>query len=254
MGIRIISPDGQQVEVLKFKPNAANRIWCWCNMRTQQHNLVYGKKPLFIKKGSEPHFVIELSPAFFQSFPFADSKALQIFLKSRKRGRALFSDKPLDLDYPMQQCLASIVNYQGAEETKRIFLYARAVDLLWLQQENYLRTQTSAAKYVKTEYDRERIIFARDYLLTHMDAPPTLIQLSAIAGINEFKLKRGFKEMFNQSVFAYLAEVRLEMARRALLEKKKTVTRIAFELGYASLQHFSKAFKDKFGKPPAKYS
>jgi AraC-like DNA-binding protein len=60
--------------------------------------------------------------------------------------------------------------------------------------------------------------------------------------------------MFNQSVFAYLAEVRLEMARRALLEKKKTVTRIAFELGYASLQHFSKSFKDKFGKPPAKYN
>jgi AraC-like DNA-binding protein len=43
------------------------------------------------------------------------------------------------------------------------------------------------------------------------------------------------------------------MARRALLQKQKNVTQIAFELGYASLQHFSAAFKKKFGVSPAKF-
>jgi len=37
-----------------------------------------------------------------------------------------------------------------------------------------------------------------------------------------------------------------------MLGAKKTVTEIALELGYSSLQHFSMAFKKKFGVSPNK--
>jgi AraC-like DNA-binding protein len=179
---------------------------------------------------------------------------LHDFVGKTKTGKKHFlSPQPLVLDAAMLQCISAMTHYQGSEQNKSMYMYGRVLDLLWLQQENYGRAQQPRMVYVKTEYDKERIVFARDYLLTHMDAPPTLIQLAAIAGINEFKLKRGFKEMFNQTVFAYLADVRLDMAQRALREKQKTVTQIAFELGYASLQHFSAAFKKKFGVPPARY-
>ncbi len=59
--------------------------------------------------------------------------------------------------------------------------------------------------------------------------------------------------MFNTTIFDYLAGHRLELARHDILEGKKTATEIAFELGYASPQHFSKAFKQKFGIPPKHY-
>ena len=97
---------------------------------------------------------------------------------------------------------------------------------------------------------RERILFARDYLLKNIDYPPTLTELANIAGINVFKLKRGFKETFGQTVFEYLAETRLELAKNDLLHTEKSVTEIAFELGYSSLQHFSGAFKKRFGVAP----
>lgn len=58
--------------------------------------------------------------------------------------------------------------------------------------------------YVRTDYDKQRIFFARDCLLKNIDAPPTLSQLARAAGLNEFKLKKGFKEIFNQTVFEYL--------------------------------------------------
>jgi len=103
------------------------------------------------------------------------------------------------------------------------------------------------------EYDRERILFARDYVIRHIADPPGLLELSRLAGINDFKLKKGFKEVFGQPVFAYLADVRLEMARTELMNKDKPVTEIAFELGYSSLQHFSSAFKKKFGVSPKRY-
>lgn len=247
MGIRIITPDSQTNEVLSFAKHKGNTVWLWCNLHTLQHNLAYGKRSL-IKSKSQ--FIIEFTPDAFRKLALPGNTFLQDFVKRIKKGNALLSQQPLVLDAAMQQCISSVTNYPGAEDTKKIYLYARVLELLWLQQENYLRKQHPHPVFVKTEYDKERIVFARDYLLTHMDAPPTLIRLAAIAGINEFKLKRGFKELFNQTVFAYLADVRLEMARRALAKKEKTVTRIAFELGYASLQHFSMAFKKKFGVSP----
>jgi AraC family transcriptional activator of pyochelin receptor len=254
MGIRIISPDKQITEVLPFAKGKGNTVWCWCNMHTLQHNMVYGKQqPIKKRKDvvADPHLMIEFSPAAFQSLAITGNTTLGDFAKKIKTGKTqLLFQHPLLLDAAMQQCISFITHYQGSKDTKCLYMYARIIDLLWLQQENYLRAQQPIAVYVKTEYDKERIVFARDYLLTHMDAPPTLIQLAAIAGLNEFKLKRGFKELFNQTVFGYLADVRLEMASRAIREKKKTVTRIAFELGYASLQHFSSSFKKKFGVSP----
>ena len=106
--------------------------------------------------------------------------------------------------------------------------------------------------YIKKEYDRERILFARDYLLKHMENPPSLPELARLAGINEFKLKNGFKEIFNQPVFAWLADVRLETAKDELMKRSKSLTEIAFELGFSSPQHFSTAFKKKYGVAPRK--
>lgn len=106
--------------------------------------------------------------------------------------------------------------------------------------------------YIKKEYDRERILFARDYLVRHIENPPSLPELARLAGINEFKLKNGFKEIFDQPVFAWLADFRLEAARAELIKGNRTITEIAFELGYSSPQHFSAAFKKKYGVPPRK--
>ncbi len=104
--------------------------------------------------------------------------------------------------------------------------------------------------FIKKEYDRERILFAREYLILHIDIPPSLPELSRLAGINEFKLKNGFKELFGQPVFAWLADYRLETARSELMKGDRTVTEIAFELGFSSPQHFSTAFKKKYGVSP----
>lgn len=261
MGIHIIAPNGPTTEVLRFVKDKRPSVWCWCNVHTLQHNLVYGKRPVTKRKTTgagaitpDPHFIVAFSATAFQALAVTGNTTLQHFAKGIEKEKVqVLSKQPLVLDAAMQQCISAIIHYQGNEDAKKMYLYARVLDLLWLQQENYSRAQVPRTVYVKTEYDKERIVFARDYLLTHMDAPPTLVQLAAIAGINEFKLKRGFKEMFHQTVFGYLADVRLEMACRALREKQKSVTQIAFELGYASLQHFSMAFKKKFGVPPAKY-
>ena len=88
--------------------------------------------------------------------------------------------------------------------------------------------------------------------MNHMETPPSLLELSKIVGVNEYKLKRGFKEMFGDTVFGYLSGARLEIAKNDLLKSKKSVSEISSELGYSAVQHFSNAFKKKFGFSPAK--
>jgi AraC-like DNA-binding protein len=69
-------------------------------------------------------------------------------------------------------------------------------------------------------------------------------------GLNVYKLKRGFKEVYNISVFKYLTEQRLNLAYQYLKETQKTAAEIAFQLGYATPQHFSHMFKKRFGITP----
>jgi AraC family transcriptional activator of pyochelin receptor len=57
--------------------------------------------------------------------------------------------------------------------------------------------------------------------------------------------------MFNHTVFGYLIEQRLLLARQYLRDTLKTATEISSELGYASPQHFNNAFKKRFGITPA---
>jgi AraC-like DNA-binding protein len=92
----------------------------------------------------------------------------------------------------------------------------------------------------------------RDYLVDHAACPPSLTELAKIAGLNEFKLKKGFKEVFNTSVFAYLSDFKLNEARNELLSGATPIKEVAEQLGYSSVQHFTKAFKGKFGVSPGR--
>ena len=254
MGIQILYPDQSKTILLPFtkKEMAGRKVYCRCNLDTQKHNLEFGGRRK--NSGTDSVLLIVFSVSDFRAIARTGNEALKSFARNLNSSKSIrFSPEDLPLDAALFQSVNSIIHYEEDPELKQLYLYSRVLDLLRLQQLSFVRAHAPKLIHVKNEYDKERILFARDYLLTHLDAPPGLIQLAAIAGINEFKLKRGFKELFDQTVFGYLAEVRLEMARRALLQKQKNVTQIAFELGYASLQHFSASFKKKFGVSPREF-
>lgn len=255
MGIQILHQDQAKTVIVPFTKQEFTKgiVQCWCNVQTHEHNLIYNGNRRK-KTTPAPGFIIEFSVASFRAVVKTGNGSLKEFAKELNGKQQIkFSPEHLLLDAAMHQCIYSITHYEEDPALKQMYLYTRVIDLLRLQQQSYIRSCSEQPVFVKTEYDKERIVFARDYLLTHMDAPPTLTRLAAIAGINEFKLKRGFRELFHHTVFGYLSDVRLEMSRTALRQKQKSVTQIAFELGYASLQHFSAAFKKKFGVSPREF-
>ncbi|HEY4110725.1 AraC family transcriptional regulator [Puia sp.] len=167
---------------------------------------------------------------------------------------AELSPRGLPITLAMQACINDIVNCRFQGGLKLLFLEAKCLELLTLQAETFERARqatTTSTSVLKSDYDKGRILQARDYLLLHLDTPPSLPELSRIAGLNEYKLKNGFKEVFNTTVYGYLNDVKLTQAKEQLLSGT-SIKEIAMQLGYGSVQHFSRAYRKKFGLPPGK--
>lgn len=165
---------------------------------------------------------------------------------------SILSVKNLPVSVSMLNIIHNIVNCGYQNGLKRMYLLSKSIEFLVLQAEASELFRNATYKYVKTAYDEQCIYHAREYVLSHLDQPPGLSELARIVGINEYKLKRGFKEVFGNTVFGFIAETRLEMAKNYLLEDGISISQIASDLGYSSLPHFSYAFKKKFGMSPAK--
>lgn len=73
------------------------------------------------------------------------------------------------------------------------------------------------------------------------------------AGINEFKLKQGFRELFQTSPYQYRLHLCLKMAKQLLEETDDTINQIASKVGFQTYSGFSTAFKKAFHLAPTDY-
>jgi AraC family transcriptional regulator, exoenzyme S synthesis regulatory protein ExsA len=80
----------------------------------------------------------------------------------------------------------------------------------------------------------------------------SLDELSRLSGRSLSAFKRDFQEKFDTSPALWIKNKRLEYAGLQLENTDKNVSEISMEIGYESVSHFIKAFKEKFGKTPGK--
>lgn len=99
--------------------------------------------------------------------------------------------------------------------------------------------------------EREKLNEAKEILAKNLDNPPSLSELSRQIGLNTFKLKKSFKEVFGVPVFKYVQNERLITAHDLLKSQKMSVQEVAWHVGYDSLSSFSNAFAKKFGFRPS---
>ncbi|RFS20545.1 AraC family transcriptional regulator [Chitinophaga silvatica] len=158
----------------------------------------------------------------------------------------------LPMTIQMQRVIADIKRCPFKGPIKKLFLQSKALELLALQcdqlENNVLMEEVPVGKL--SAQDLEKLYHARDLMIMNMQEPFTLAQLSRKVGLNEFKLKSGFKAVFNNTVYGYLNDHRLETAREMILVGKYNMSEIAETAGYSSPQHFSTAFKKKYGVSP----
>ena len=78
-------------------------------------------------------------------------------------------------------------------------------------------------------------------------------ELAQRVGTNEFKLKHGFKQLFNMTPFQYLTNARLEKAKALLEFTDYPIKKIAVDVGFRQSANFTKRFKKSIGCSPLKW-
>ena len=101
--------------------------------------------------------------------------------------------------------------------------------------------------------DEDILQDVKKYIDQHFLDPASLDTLSMHFGINAFKLKHGFRVLFDTSPMRYLQYKRLAYSLFLLRETDKTIKEIADEIGYSHAANFTTAFTKTFGYSPLHY-
>tara|TARA_R110002050_G_scaffold24083_3_gene64262 strand:+ start:14633 stop:15628 length:996 start_codon:yes stop_codon:yes gene_type:complete len=100
--------------------------------------------------------------------------------------------------------------------------------------------------------DIRKIREVHDHIVNNLEKPlSSLIDLAHSFGTNEYKLKYGFKELYGQTVFRFLIHERLKNASLLIQHTDIPLKEVAHTIGFISVTHFSKSFKDKYGYTPS---
>jgi len=202
------------------------------------------------QKNQEYYFIcIHILPDFFDNLVDSCADLFSPFLNSvEKRDYLALIKQNIKVTPEMKNIALQIINCRMQGKLRQVYLKSKITELLILFAD---RIDNRIGNFSFSKGDKKRIHAAREILIEDIQNPPTLSQLARKSGLNEFKLKKGFKEEFGNTVYGYLLEHKLDKARIMLQEKESSISEIAFITGYSSPAHFSTAFRKQFGFTPS---
>jgi AraC-like DNA-binding protein len=141
-------------------------------------------------------------------------------------------------------------NYNGY--LKNMFIESKAIELFLcvIGCETAVDDKCSSCKFLMNSYEKEKIYAARDILLNNLENPPIISELALQVGINQCYLKKGFKDIFNTTAYAFVQEQRINKAKLLLKSTHNSIAEIAELVGFSNQSNFTNAFKNYTGVSP----
>ena len=137
------------------------------------------------------------------------------------------------------------------DKLNRLLLESQVLELLSVNIERLLCYGNGIERPLPVSAaDMERLHYAREILLHRLDCPPSLLELSRLIQMNDFKMKRLFKQCYGKTVYQYIREERMERAFSLIQDGRHNVSQTAVAVGYTNISHFSDAFRAYFGVSP----
>ncbi len=149
--------------------------------------------------------------------------------------------------------LNQIINFNLNQSVKNLYFKAKAYELLSLYFNKSEGANIEQCPFLVDETNVIKIRKAKDIIISRMAEPPSLQQLADEIGLNIKKLKEGFKQIYGDSVFSFLFDYKMEVARKLLESGNDNVNEVGLKVGYSTSSHFIAAFKKKYGTTPKKY-
>jgi AraC-like DNA-binding protein len=111
---------------------------------------------------------------------------------------------------------------------------------------NQIAVEKSAAEPVAVER-------AKQFIAQNQDGAICLATVAKAVNTSTFYFCKLFKRATGLTFTDYLARVRIEKAKTLLLDRNRRVSEIAYDVGFQSLTHFNRVFKNIVGRSPSGY-
>ena len=219
----------------------------WCHAHLHPEGVVKGD---WMAEGAQGQgLVLYLRPEFFRDRLGDDLDSLPPGLKRFAYGRGEFFFESLPVPPRMVTALASVLASPLVGSLRRLHLEANAIDIA-TQVISMLSSRPEPVRSGLKARDIECLHQAR-YILEHeYFDPPSILELARRVGVNQQKLKTGFKILFDSTVFECYQDVRLTLAAEMLRTGRASVSEAALAVGYQYATNFALAFRRKFGVSP----
>lgn len=153
----------------------------------------------------------------------------------------------------MSIVLNQLINFNFNPSIKDLYFKGKAYELLSLYFNRSEDADIEQCPFLVDEANVTKIRKAKDIIISRMAEPPTLQELADEIGLNIKKLKEGFRQIYGDSVFSFLFDYKMEVARKLLESGENNVNEVGHKVGYSTASHFIAAFKKKYGTTPKKY-
>jgi AraC-like DNA-binding protein len=173
------------------------------------------------------------------------------FLSDDNKDKKYYKDG--DISPSMAIVLNQLINYNLNPSIKNLYFKGKAYELISLYFNRSEDANVEQCPFLIDEANVTKIRKAKDIVISRMAEPPSLRELSDEIGLNLKKLKEGFKQIYGDSVFSFLFDYKMEIARKLLESGEHNVNEVGLKVGYSTSSHFISAFKKKYGTTPKKY-
>jgi len=218
--------------------------------------LVWGQSPgVDINEWTAPHaherqIAISVRPEFlvehFLTSAVDMPPQLQDFV-SNPKGTIGYCQLPLTAE--MFAAATKMINNPFKGKLALVHTEAVTLELLCSAVESfYALPTTSAEEY--TERTLRCLQMARSLLMRQLSSPPTIRQLARTVGMAETALTRGFKALYNETVFDFSLRCRMQHALTLLRDQHLSVDKVSEAIGYSHPTSFATAFRRHFGMRP----
>ncbi|HEV7443836.1 MAG TPA: AraC family transcriptional regulator [Steroidobacteraceae bacterium] len=148
---------------------------------------------------------------------------------------------------------AAVINCRRTGALRRLYVEAKATELFCLILDRFqAESRPCASGFRVSHRDRCQLAAVRDLLLETFVEPPSLHALARQFGLNRNKLCGGFAQLFGASIYDFCRSLRLEKARRLLMETDIPIAQVAYATGFSSASAFSASFTREFRRSPSR--
>ncbi|WP_410006468.1 helix-turn-helix transcriptional regulator [Aequorivita nionensis] len=173
------------------------------------------------------------------------------FLSEENKDRKYYKDAQVTPS--MAIVLNQLMNYNLHPTIKPLYFKAKAYELLSLYFNRPADADVEQCPFLADEDNVSKIKKAKQIMVSRMAEPPTLQELADEINLPINRLKEGFKQIYGDSVFSFLFDYKMEVARQLLATGSHNVNEVGLKVGYSTASHFIAAFKKKFGTTPKKF-